>query len=110
MSQRIDLDHGRFRQIIRGKIKENLRKYVSQGEMIARKGNDTVSVPIPQVDLPRFRFGDKQQGGVGQGKGKVGEASVTASRRMAMATARPATAPASTCSMSICQSPSSPRS
>ncbi|MBK9072940.1 MAG: DUF444 family protein [Myxococcales bacterium] len=73
MSQRIDLDHGRFREIIRGKIKENLRKYVSQGEMIARKGNDTVSVPIPQVDLPRFRFGSKEQQGVGQGDGKVGQ-------------------------------------
>ncbi len=34
MSQRIDLDHGRFRQIIRGKIKQNLRKYVQQGEMM----------------------------------------------------------------------------
>ena len=29
MSQKIDLDHGRFRQIIRGKIKQNLRKYIS---------------------------------------------------------------------------------
>jgi len=38
MSQKIDLDHGRFRQIIRGKIKQNLRKYISQGEMIAKEG------------------------------------------------------------------------
>ena len=67
MSQRIDLDHGRFRQIIRGKIKQNLRKYISQGEMIARKGKDSVSIPLPQVDLPRFKWGDKQGGGVGQG-------------------------------------------
>lgn len=73
MSQRIDLDHGRFRQIIRGKIKQNLRKYISQGEMIARRGKETVSVPLPQVDIPRFRFGDRQQGGVGQGEGQVGD-------------------------------------
>jgi uncharacterized sporulation protein YeaH/YhbH (DUF444 family) len=73
MSQKIDLDHGRFRQIIRGKIKQNLRKYISQGEMIARKGKETVSIPIPQVDVPRFRFGEKQQGGVGQGDGDVGD-------------------------------------
>jgi hypothetical protein len=73
MSQRIDLDHGRFRQIIRGKIKQNLRKYISQGEMIARKGKDTVSIPLPQVELPRFKWGDKQGGGVGQGDGEVGE-------------------------------------
>ena len=73
MSQRIDLDHGRFRQIIRGKIKQNLRKYISQGEMIAKKGKDKVSIPIPQVDLPRFKWGDKQGGGVGQGDGEVGD-------------------------------------
>ncbi len=73
MSQRIDLDHGRFRQIIRGKIKANLRKYISQGEMIARKGKDTVSIPLPQVELPRFKWGDKQGGGVGQGDGQPGD-------------------------------------
>ncbi len=68
MCQKIDLDHGRFRQIIRGKIKQNLRKYISQGEMIARKGKDTVSIPLPQIDIPRFKHGDKQQGGVGPGR------------------------------------------
>ncbi len=73
MSQKIDLDHRRFRQIIRGKIKENLRKYISQGEMIARKGKDVVSIPLPQVDIPRFKHGGKQQGGVGQGEGEVGD-------------------------------------
>jgi uncharacterized sporulation protein YeaH/YhbH (DUF444 family) len=30
-----------------------------------------VSIPIPQIDIPRFRFGDKQQGGVGQGDGEA---------------------------------------
>jgi hypothetical protein len=73
MSQKIDLDHRRFRQIIRGKIKQNLRKYISQGEMIGRKGKEAVSIPLPQVDIPRFRHGDKQQGGVSQGDGDVGD-------------------------------------
>lgn len=73
MSQRIDLDHRRFRQIIRGKIKENLRKYISHGEMVARKGKNAVSIPLPQVDIPHFRFGDKQQGGVAQGDGEPGD-------------------------------------
>jgi len=74
MSQKIDLDHGRFRQIIRGKIKQNLRKYISQGEMIAKKGKDTVAIPIPSVDIPHFKHGDKQQGGVSQGDGEPGDA------------------------------------
>jgi uncharacterized protein len=73
MSQKIDLDYRRFRQIIRGKIKENLRKYISHGEMVARKGKDMVSIPLPSVDIPRFKHGAKQQGGVGQGDGEVGD-------------------------------------
>ena len=73
MSLKIDQDHGRFRQIVRGKIRENLRKYISQGELMGRKGKDVVSIPIPQIDIPRFRFGDKQRGGVGQGEGNPGD-------------------------------------
>lgn len=72
MSQKIDLDHRRFRHIVRGKIKENLKKYVKQGEMIARKGNNKVSIPIPRIETPRFRFGNGQ-GNVGQGEGEVGD-------------------------------------
>jgi sporulation protein YhbH len=73
VSLKIDQDHGRFRQIVRGKIRQNLRKYISQGELIGRQGKDIVSIPIPQIDIPRFRFGDKQRGGVGQGDGKPGD-------------------------------------
>ena len=73
MSQKIDLDHRRFRQIIRGKIKDNLKRYISQGEMVARKGKESVSIPIPRVDIPRFKHGSKQQGGVGQGDGQPGD-------------------------------------
>lgn len=73
MSQKIDMDHRRFRQIIRGKIKDNLRKYISHGEMIANKGSGSVSIPLPSVDMPRFKHGGKQQGGVGQGDGEVGD-------------------------------------
>ncbi len=73
MSLKIDQDHGRFRQIIRGKIRQNLRRYIAQGELIGRKGKDLVSIPIPQIDIPRFKFGDKQRGGVGQGEGKPGD-------------------------------------
>ena len=57
MSMKIDRDRTRFRQIVRGKIRENLRKYVTHGEMIGRKGRDLVSIPIPQLDVPHFRHG-----------------------------------------------------
>jgi sporulation protein YhbH len=73
MSLKIDQDHSRFRNIVRGRIRQNLRKYISQGEMVGRKGKDLVSIPIPQIDIPRFRFGDRQQGGAGQGSGETGD-------------------------------------
>ena len=68
MALKIDQDHARFRDIVKGRIRQNLRKYISQGEMIARKGNDKVAIPLPSVDIPHFKFGDKQSGGVGQGE------------------------------------------
>jgi sporulation protein YhbH len=73
MSLKIDQDHSRFRNIVRGKIRQNLRRYISQGEMMGRKGKDLVSIPIPHIEIPRFTFGDKQQGGVGQGEGDAGD-------------------------------------
>jgi len=71
--QRIQKDLNRFRQIVRGQIKKNLRKYMSQGEMIGRQGKRLVSIPLPQIDIPRFRYGTRQSGGVGQGDGDVGD-------------------------------------
>lgn len=66
-------DQNRFRDIVKGKIKENFRKYVSQGEMIGKRENDFVKIPLPQIDIPNFRYGPKQKGGVGQGQGEPGE-------------------------------------
>ena len=73
MSERIDRDNDRFRQIVRGKIRDNLRKYMSHGEMIGRRGRDLVSIPVPQLDVPHFRYGQNGSGGVGQGDGEVGQ-------------------------------------
>lgn len=72
--QRAERDLNRFRQIVRGRIKKDLRKYMSHGEMIGRQGKRMVSIPVPQIDIPQFRYGAKQGGGVGQGDGDVGEA------------------------------------
>lgn len=72
MSLRIHNDHNRFKEIIRGRIKHNLKEYIKSGEFISKQGNEKISVSVPQVDLPRFRFGNNG-GGVGQGEGKPGE-------------------------------------
>jgi uncharacterized sporulation protein YeaH/YhbH (DUF444 family) len=72
MILKIEKDHSRFRQIIKGKIRKELRKYISRGEMIGRKGKDIISIPVPEVNLPHFRYGAKNVGGVGQGNGEPG--------------------------------------
>jgi len=72
--RRIDTDHTRFREIVRGRIKKNLKKFVSSGEMIGKRGDRYVSIPIPQIQLPKFRFGKNPKGGVGQGEGEKGDA------------------------------------
>ena len=73
MSDRIDRDVNRFRHIVRGKIRENLRKYITHGEMLGRKGRDLVSIPVPQLDVPHFRYGKNGSRGVGQGDGQPGQ-------------------------------------
>src|SRR5256885_16806004 len=73
MGQRIERDQQRFRKIVRGKVKSNLSKYISRGEMIGKKGKDLVSIPLPQIEIPQFRYGQKNSGGTGQGDGDVGQ-------------------------------------
>lgn len=72
MFVKIDTDHSRFKQIIRGKIKQELRKFVTKGELIGRQGKDLVSIPLPQIDIPHFSHDPRQMGGVGQGDGANG--------------------------------------
>ena len=42
-------DHSRFRDIVRGRIKHNFKKYVTHGEMIAKSDNDDVIMPIRTI-------------------------------------------------------------
>ena len=73
--RRIDRDLGRFRDIVRGEVRKNLRKFVQQGDMEAREGSRTGQVPMPQIRLPHFTYGEGGggAGGVGQGDGKPGD-------------------------------------
>ena len=67
MGQKIDRDTQRFHKLVRGKVKSNLSKYISRGEMIGKKGKDLVSIPLPQIEVPQFKFGRKGSGGVASG-------------------------------------------
>jgi uncharacterized sporulation protein YeaH/YhbH (DUF444 family) len=72
---RIEADRARFREIVRGRIRADLRRYLSTGELIGRAGEHAVSIPLPQIELPRFVFGEnpRGKGGRGEGEGEAAE-------------------------------------
>lgn len=70
---RIKQDHSRFRRIVQGKIRQNLKHYISTGSLVGRQGRDTVKIPLPQIELPRFKFDQQSGGGAGQGDGEPGD-------------------------------------
>lgn len=70
---RIERDRARFREIVRGRLRADLRKYLSTSELLGRRGDHAVTIPIPQIELPRFHFGDNSKTGVGQGQGEKGQ-------------------------------------
>jgi sporulation protein YhbH len=72
LAKRIERDRARFKKIVRGAIRSGIRKYISHGELIGRKGKDLVSIPLPQLEIPRFRYGQAPKG-VGQGDGDPGD-------------------------------------
>lgn len=69
---RIDSDHSRFKEIVKGRIRRDLAKYLTSSELIGRAGARSVSIPLPQIELPRLRFGDNQGKGAGKGDGADG--------------------------------------
>ena len=74
---KMESDLNRFRKIVRGKIKKELKKFISNGDLIGRQGKKMISIPLPRIDIPKFTLGGKGQSGVGQGEGEVGESAPT---------------------------------
>ncbi|MBX3353878.1 MAG: DUF444 family protein [Phycisphaeraceae bacterium] len=70
MVARIEQDHQRFRQIVKGKIRKDLRRFLTRGELIGKEGKRFVSIPVHDIDIPTFRYGDNSPGvGAGDGEG-----------------------------------------
>ena len=70
---KMESDLNRFRKIVRGKIKQELRRFIANGDLLGRQGKKVVTIPLPRIEIPHFQFGSQEQGGVGQGKGEVGD-------------------------------------
>ncbi len=73
MALKIQKDHQRFRQIVKGKIRKDLRKFLTRSELLGKEGKKLISIPVRGIDIPHFRYGDNNDGGVGAGDGKTGD-------------------------------------
>lgn len=68
-----DQDHDRYLQIIKGKLRKDLKGFISPDKMKIIKGGKIVVLPKPTIVLPRFTRGTPQEGGVGAGEGDEGD-------------------------------------
>ena len=73
MTLKIENDLNRFRQIVKGRVRKDLKRYMTSGELVGKQGDKLVSIPLPEIRVPRLRYGKNQAGGVGQGEGEEGE-------------------------------------
>ena len=73
MIHNIESDLNRFRQIVKGRVRKDLKRFMSSGELIGKQGDQVVRIPLPRIGIPRFRYGKNEQGGVGQGQGGAGD-------------------------------------
>ena len=69
----VDPDFDRFQRIIKGKAREELKRFISPDKMNVSKGRKVVQLPMPRIDLPKFTRGTQDEGGVGSGSGKKGD-------------------------------------
>jgi uncharacterized sporulation protein YeaH/YhbH (DUF444 family) len=69
---KIQSDVNRFREIVRGRVREELKKHLGHQELVGRQGKHLVSIPIPHLELPHLVHDNGRQG-VGQGEGQAGE-------------------------------------
>ena len=86
MYTKMDSDYNRFKKIVKGWLRKELKNFIVSGDITTRLpthksglgGSKTITVPLPRIELPQFEYGSptEQNGGsgVGQGGGEVGEA------------------------------------
>jgi len=73
MRKRIRKDLERYKRIVRGEIRKNLKALIESGEIIGQQGRDIVKVPLKAIRIPEFRYARQEEGGLGSGPGEIGQ-------------------------------------
>lgn len=73
MPRRVEEDHKDFRDVVSGKIRKALKKFIKSGQITRARGkNGKISISIPKIDIPHIVYGEGNSG-VGRGEGKEGD-------------------------------------
>lgn len=73
MPRRIEEDHADFRDVVSGRIRKALKKFIKSGEIVRKRGkNGKISISIPKIDIPHIVYGEGDEG-IGRGQGKDGD-------------------------------------
>ncbi len=73
MPRAIEEDHKHFRDVIEGKLRKELQKYVKTNKFVRlRTKGGKATVSVPSIDIPYFAHGEGESG-VGRGPGKKGD-------------------------------------
>lgn len=73
MPRRIEEDHKDFIDVVSGRLRKALKKFIKSGKIVRNRGKrGKISISIPKIDIPHITFGDNGQG-AGRGSGKEGD-------------------------------------
>ena len=73
MPKRIQEDHKKFRDVVSGRTRKELKRLIKSGAIVRqRPKGGKVTISIPQIDIPHFVHGDTGEG-IGRGPGKEGD-------------------------------------
>lgn len=71
--RRIEEDHKSFRDVVGGKIRKALKKWIKTGNIFKNRGkNGKLTIPIERIDIPHIVYGENPNG-VGRGNVKPGD-------------------------------------
>lgn len=73
MPRNIESDHADFINVVSGRIRKALRKFIKSGQIVKNRGKrGKISISIPKIDIPHITYGENQKG-VGRGQGNDGD-------------------------------------
>lgn len=63
----IERDLLRFKEIVRGEVKKRAREFLTREELFGQMEGRLVSIPLPQLELPKIVYGEPLGEGLGLG-------------------------------------------